>query len=77
MVALVSDEIPLAKRLTFIYNSHDLQFGYMRTRTLFSAGFGKAMKEYVAEVKANQFPEDDQCYHMIPGEKEKSDVELK
>ena len=36
-----------------------------------------AMKEYVAEVRAGQFPEDDHCYHMIDGEKEKFDAEFK
>jgi 3-methyl-2-oxobutanoate hydroxymethyltransferase len=36
-----------------------------------------AMKEYVAEVRAGQFPEDDHCYHMISGEKEKFDAEFK
>jgi 3-methyl-2-oxobutanoate hydroxymethyltransferase len=36
-----------------------------------------AMKEYVAEVRAGQFPEDDHCYHMISGQKEKFDTEFK
>ncbi len=36
-----------------------------------------AMKEYVAEVRAGKFPEDDHCYHMIAGEKEKFDAEFK
>jgi 3-methyl-2-oxobutanoate hydroxymethyltransferase len=37
----------------------------------------RAMKEYVAEVRAGQFPEEDHCYHMIAGEKEKFDAEFK
>ena len=35
-----------------------------------------AMKEYVAEVRAGKFPEDNHCYHMIAGEKEKFDAEF-
>ncbi len=30
-----------------------------------------AMKEYVKEVRANTFPTDDHCYHMLKGEGEK------
>jgi len=36
-----------------------------------------AMKEYVAEVQTGQFPLDEHCYHMLPGEKEKFDAEFK
>jgi ketopantoate hydroxymethyltransferase len=35
------------------------------------------MQEYVAEVRAGKFPEDDHCYHMLSGEKEKFDAEFK
>ncbi|HEB09760.1 MAG TPA: 3-methyl-2-oxobutanoate hydroxymethyltransferase, partial [Spirochaetales bacterium] len=30
-----------------------------------------AMKEYVKEVRANTFPTDEYCYHMLKGEGEK------
>jgi 3-methyl-2-oxobutanoate hydroxymethyltransferase len=36
-----------------------------------------AMKQYVAEVRGNKFPEDEHCYHMLPGELEKFQAELK
>jgi 3-methyl-2-oxobutanoate hydroxymethyltransferase len=36
-----------------------------------------AMKQYVAEVRAGKFPQDDHCYHMLAGEKEKFDAEFK
>jgi 3-methyl-2-oxobutanoate hydroxymethyltransferase len=36
-----------------------------------------AMKQYVAEVRGNKFPEDEHCYHMLPGELEKFQTELK
>jgi len=36
-----------------------------------------AMKQYVAEVRAGKFPQDDHCYHMLAGEKEKFDGEFK
>jgi len=31
----------------------------------------KAMKEYVADVRAGRFPTDEHCYHMLEGEYEK------
>ncbi len=36
-----------------------------------------AMKEYVDEVHSGAFPQDDHCYHMLPGEREKFDAEFK
>ncbi len=36
-----------------------------------------AMKQYVAEVRAKQFPEDEHCYHMLPGELERFETEFK
>jgi len=36
-----------------------------------------AMKQYVSEVRASEFPEDEHCYHMLPGELEKFQVEYK
>jgi 3-methyl-2-oxobutanoate hydroxymethyltransferase len=36
-----------------------------------------AMKQYVAEVRGNKFPEDEHCYHMLPGELEKFQSEFK
>lgn len=35
-----------------------------------------AMKQYVAEVRAGEFPTDDHCYHMLAGEKEKFEGEV-
>lgn len=37
----------------------------------------EAMKAYSAEVRAGEFPKDEHCYHMLPGEKEKFDMEFK
>jgi 3-methyl-2-oxobutanoate hydroxymethyltransferase len=36
-----------------------------------------AMRQYVAEVRAGEFPQDEHCYHMLAGEKEKFDAEFK
>ncbi|HWR92452.1 MAG TPA: 3-methyl-2-oxobutanoate hydroxymethyltransferase [Desulfobacterales bacterium] len=36
-----------------------------------------AMKQYVSEVRASEFPEDEHCYHMLPGELEKFQAEYK
>jgi 3-methyl-2-oxobutanoate hydroxymethyltransferase len=36
-----------------------------------------AMKQYVSEVRARKFPEDEHCYHMLPGELEKFQAEFK
>jgi 3-methyl-2-oxobutanoate hydroxymethyltransferase len=36
-----------------------------------------AMKDYVSEVRAGSFPQDEHCYHMLEGEKEKFDKEFK
>ena len=36
-----------------------------------------AMKLYVTEVRGNTFPEDEHCYHMLPGELEKFEAEYK
>jgi 3-methyl-2-oxobutanoate hydroxymethyltransferase len=35
-----------------------------------------AMKQYVSEVRAGAFPEDEHCYHMLPGELEKFQAEF-
>jgi 3-methyl-2-oxobutanoate hydroxymethyltransferase len=35
-----------------------------------------AMKQYVSEVRASEFPEDEHCYHMLPGELEKFQTEF-
>jgi ketopantoate hydroxymethyltransferase len=35
------------------------------------------MKDYVSEVRAGSFPQDEHCYHMLEGEKEKFDKEYK
>ncbi|MCP3875302.1 MAG: 3-methyl-2-oxobutanoate hydroxymethyltransferase [Desulfobacteraceae bacterium] len=37
----------------------------------------KAMKEYCADVREGKFPEDQHCYHMIDGEKEKFISQMK
>ena len=36
----------------------------------------EAMKSYVADVRAVRFPEDEHCYHMLEGEKEKFQAEF-
>ena len=39
----------------------------------------KFVKKYcnVAEMQGNKFPEDEHCYHMLPGELEKFQSEFK
>jgi hypothetical protein len=35
------------------------------------------MKEYCADVRGGKFPEEQHCYHMIEGEKEKFIAQMK
>jgi 3-methyl-2-oxobutanoate hydroxymethyltransferase len=37
----------------------------------------RAMQDYVADVRSQKFPQDEHCYHMLPGELEKFRAQFK